>query len=265
MSRPARQTDGNRYFHVIHRAALPAPLFLRPKDYRDFLQIMREGLERHPLPLLAYTVMNDHWHLVLSAGGTARLARLIAWVATTHAERLRRTRQGLDAAPIYLERFTMQAVSAPDLLLRVCRYVERHALTAGLVRRAQDWPWCSLADRLGSVATLPLGGTSFLSSETWIRHVNAIDEGENITGRSVAAAGEGPGREAIRLVDAPEAPSRLGHAAKRRQHVARIRRRAGEDQADAHVESSKHLRLIEIAGLLKPAKQRRHRPAVPIK
>jgi hypothetical protein len=71
MLRPARQTDGNRYFHVIHRTSLPAPMFLRPKDYRDFLQIMREGLERHPLPLLAYTVMNDHWHLVLNATGTS--------------------------------------------------------------------------------------------------------------------------------------------------------------------------------------------------
>ena len=32
--------------------------------------------------------------------------------------------------------------------MRVCRYVERNALQAGLVRRAQDWPWCSLAERL---------------------------------------------------------------------------------------------------------------------
>src|SRR6185503_20235859 len=185
MLKPTRRTDADCYFHVIHRTALPAPLFLRPKDYRDFLQIMREGLERHPLPLLAYTVMDDHWHLVVSSAGTARLTRLIAWVATTHAGRLQRTRPGLNGAPTYLERFTMQAVSAPDRLLRVCRYVERHALTAGLVRRAQDWPWCSLADRLGSVPALPLSGTSFMSSDTWVRHVNAIDEGENITGRSV--------------------------------------------------------------------------------
>ncbi len=265
MLRPARQTDSNRYFHVIHRASLAAPMFLRPKDYRDFLQIMREGLERHPLPLLAYTVMNDHWHLVLNAPGTARLARLISWVATTHAGRLQRTRPGLKGTPIYLQRCTLQAVSAPDRLLRVCRYVERHALTVGLVRRAQDWPWCSLADRLGPAPTLPLSGTSFMSSETWIRHVNAIDEGENVTGRVVPAAAERHARETIRLVDAPEAPGRLGHTVKRRDHVVRIPRRTGEDKTDAHVEGTKHLRLIEVAGLLKPAKQRRHRPAAPIK
>ena len=31
-----------------------------------------------------------------------------------------------------------------DHLLVLCRYVERNALRAGLVRRAQDWRWCSL-------------------------------------------------------------------------------------------------------------------------
>ena len=30
----------------------------------------------------------------------------------------------------------------------MCRYVERNALRAGLVRRAQDWRWCSLWKRL---------------------------------------------------------------------------------------------------------------------
>ena len=265
MVRHARLADAHRYFHVIHRASLPVPLFLRPKDYRDFLQIMREGLERHPLPLLAYSVMNDHWHFVLRAAGTARLARLVGGVATTHAERLRRTRPGLNGAPIYPGSFTMQMVSAPDRLLRVCRYVERHALTEGLVRRAQDWPWCSLADRLSPTPTLPLSGTSFMASETWVRHVNAIDEGENITGRLVPDAGGRDTRDAIRLVDAPESPRWLGHPVNGGQHIVRMRRRAGEHKANAHVEGAEHLRLIEIAGLLKPAKQRRHRPAVPVK
>jgi putative transposase len=35
-------------------------------------------------------------------------------------------------------------VQSGDSLLNVCRYVERNALTAGMVKRAGDWPWSSL-------------------------------------------------------------------------------------------------------------------------
>jgi putative transposase len=57
--------------------------------------------------------------------------------------------------------------------MRTCRYVERNALRAGLVRRAQDWPWCSLADRLRPEPRLPLVSTPFLVSDAWIEYVNA--------------------------------------------------------------------------------------------
>jgi len=33
------------------------------------------------------------------------------------------------------------------------RYVERNALRANLVKYAEDWPWCSLAMRLGGEAS----------------------------------------------------------------------------------------------------------------
>ena len=54
MLRHDRRLDSEHYFHVIHRSTRHAPLFLRPKDYRDFLQILRTGLARYPIPVLAY-------------------------------------------------------------------------------------------------------------------------------------------------------------------------------------------------------------------
>ena len=40
------------------------------------------------------------------------------------------------------------AVETDEHLLTVGRYVERNALRAGLVERAEDWPWGSLWQRL---------------------------------------------------------------------------------------------------------------------
>lgn len=45
---------------------------------------------------------------------------------------------------LYQGRFKSFPIEADRHFLQVCRYVESNALRAGLVKRAEDWPWCSL-------------------------------------------------------------------------------------------------------------------------
>ena len=45
---------------------------------------------------------------------------------------------------VYQQRFKSFPVQDDDHFLVVCRYVERNALRAGLVSRAEDWRWGSL-------------------------------------------------------------------------------------------------------------------------
>ena len=124
-----------------------APLFTKPRDYRAFLDILREGLAIHPVPL--DRVLRDVEPLAFGLGptGTPSLSRLLHWVKTTHAVRLRRHREQSAKGPVYQARFKAHLIEEAGGLVRTCRYVERNALTAGLVKRAQDWPWGSLAER----------------------------------------------------------------------------------------------------------------------
>jgi len=56
----------------------------------------------------------------------------------------------------------------------VCRYVERNALRAGLVGRAEDWRWCSLWRRLHADADPPirLGNWPMARADNWVEWVN---------------------------------------------------------------------------------------------
>jgi hypothetical protein len=49
--------------------------------------------------------------------------------------------------PTYQGRFKSFPVQEDDHYFRVCRYVERNALRANLVRRAENWRWSSLWQR----------------------------------------------------------------------------------------------------------------------
>jgi putative transposase len=186
---------------VINRSVRRLVLFTQPADYRAFLSILGQALEQHPVRLIAYSVMPNHWHLVMGQTDTATLSRCLHWVTSTHAIRLNRHRQSVGEGPVYQGRFTSVEIPAVGDLVRVCRYVERNALQAGLVRRAQDWPWGSLSERLQSSQCVPLVNAPFLSSRAWADYVNTTRPGDDAAQNLLAPVAP--------LDDFADAPSRF--------------------------------------------------------
>ena len=95
--------------------------------------------------LLAYCVMPNHFHLLLwprDDGDLSRFMRLAD--PDPHPALARPPPIGRAGAPLP---GAVQVVPGPgdDHFLAACRYVERNALRAGLVDRAEDWRWGSLA------------------------------------------------------------------------------------------------------------------------
>jgi putative transposase len=144
MSRPRRLSPKGLVFHIVNRAAKKLPLFDDDGDYAAFERIMREGLQRFQVAILAYCIMPNHWHFVASPHVDGELSRFMHWITTTHACRWQAARETLGLGAVYQGRFKAIPVKADDHFLRVCRYVERNALRAGLVTAAEDWPWGSL-------------------------------------------------------------------------------------------------------------------------
>ena len=179
MPRRARSTQRASYFHVINRSVRRLVLFTQPADYRAFLSILSQALEQYPVRLIAYSVMPDHWHLVMGQTDPATFSRCLHWVTSTHAARLNRFRQSVGEGPVYQGRFTSVEIPAVGDLVRVCRYVERNALQAGLVRRAQDWPWASLSERLQPSQSVQLVNAPFLSTRAWADYVNTPRPGDD--------------------------------------------------------------------------------------
>jgi putative transposase len=67
-------------------------------------------------------------------------------------------------------------VQRDEHLLKVCRYVERNALTAGLAERAEDWRWGSLWVREKGEENQKgmLAGWPVERMKNWVGHVNEI-------------------------------------------------------------------------------------------
>jgi putative transposase len=144
MGRPLRAAVGGLIYHTLNRANARLAIFEKEADFAAFEQIIAEALIRSDMRLLAYCVMPNHFHLSLWPRGDGDLSNFMRWLTLTHTQRWHAHRHTAGSGHLYQGRFKSFPVQSDDHFLTVCRYVERNALRAGLVTRAEDWRWGSL-------------------------------------------------------------------------------------------------------------------------
>ncbi len=144
MGRPHRAAVGGYAYHVLNRANARLTIFNGARDYESFERLLAEAVERTGTRLLAYCLMPNHWHLVVWPKEDGELSRFVGWLTLTHTQRWHAHRHSAGAGHLYQGRFKSFPIQTDDHFYTVARYVERNALRAKLVRRAEAWRWGSL-------------------------------------------------------------------------------------------------------------------------
>lgn len=161
-------------FHVLNRGVNRMPLFEKNEDYQAFEAVLAETLELRPMRLLAYCIMPNHWHLVLWPRADGDLGSFMQRLSVTHARRWLEHRHRVGHGHVYQGRYKSFPVQRDEHFLTVCRYVERNALRARLVRRAENWRWSSLWRRAQNNPELAewLGDWPVDRPRNWLQRVN---------------------------------------------------------------------------------------------
>lgn len=153
MGRPRRIAAGGIIYHALNRSNGAREIFATADDYQAFEDVLAEAHDRIGMRTLAYCVMPNHWHLVLWPREDGDLSRFMAWITLTHTQRWHAFHRTTGLGQLYQGRFKAFPVQADAYFLTVCRYVERNALRANLVDRAEDWRWSSLWHRANDRAS----------------------------------------------------------------------------------------------------------------
>lgn len=144
MPRPPRADEAGGLYHALNRGNGRSTIFHKEEDFAAFERILAEGLERYEVELFCYQLMPNHWHLVLRPDRDGQMSQFLRWVTATHTMRYHAHYHTSGAGHVYQGRFKSFPIQADEHFFTVCRYVERNALRAGLVRRAENWRWGSL-------------------------------------------------------------------------------------------------------------------------
>ena len=175
MPRRPRHATGGYVFHVLNRAAARRTLFETEGDYFAFLKVLQEAQSRVEMRLLSYCIMPNHWHLVLWPRGDGDLSDYMKWLTTAHAQRWHKWHESSGTGALYQGRFKSFPVQGDTHFSQLCRYVERNALRANLVSRAEDWRWSSLWQRLQERADVQLSPWPVPPGSQWLEYVNQAE------------------------------------------------------------------------------------------
>ena len=128
-------------FHVMNRGAARMQLFEKLSDYQAFDLVLRETLAESPMRICSYAVMPNHWHLLLWPERDGELAAFMQRLTITYARRWQQHRGYAGLGHVDQGRYNSFSVESDEHFWVVARYIERNALRASLVLRAEEWRW----------------------------------------------------------------------------------------------------------------------------
>jgi putative transposase len=147
MSRPLRIEFPGAVYHITSRGDRREPIFEDDDDRHAFLHIVAQAAARFDAAVLAYCLMDNHYHLVIHTrcGNLSRLMQQLNGVYTQTYNR-RHTKAG----HLFQGRFKGILVDENAYLLEVCRYVDLNPVRARLVRDPGRWRWSSYNAHTGN-------------------------------------------------------------------------------------------------------------------
>ncbi len=177
-----RVAPGGMVFHVLNRGVARMQLFEKAADYQAFEQVLQDTLDQSPMRICACAVMPNHWHLLLWPECDGELAAFMRRLTITHVRRWQEHRGYAGLGHVYQGRYKSFPVESDEHFWVVARYVERNALRANLVLRAEEWRWSSLWQRCHPTGEEPslLAAWPIDMPANWLERVNQTDDAQEL-------------------------------------------------------------------------------------
>ena len=149
MARPLRIEFPGAVYHVTSRGDRREAIFEDDTDREALLGVVAQTTERFDARVLAYCLMDNHYHFVLQTrrGNLSQLMRQLNGVYTQLYNR-RHSKVG----HLFQGRFKGILVDENAYLLEVCRYVDLNPVRARIIRDPGRWQWSSYRAHTGQAS-----------------------------------------------------------------------------------------------------------------
>ncbi len=200
--------------HLTQRGNRKSEVFLDPEDRLFFLSLVEEHTKTNGIKVSSYCLMPNHFHLIVNPATKIVLSKGMNRIDGVYAENFNQKSQL--TGHLWQDRF-FACVLDNSHFWKAVRYVERNPVRAGMVSRAEKYPWSSAAAHCGQRCDPLLSEIPLTSPHddwrAWLAEGLPEEEHKRIrraTKRGAPYASESFIRELERLLDLRLLPRKPG-------------------------------------------------------
>ncbi|MEO1246580.1 MAG: transposase [Pseudomonadota bacterium] len=128
--------------HIVQRGHNRKPVFFEREDYVYYLANLAESKAKLDVRLLAYCLMTNHVHLIVSPDGdVANISELMRIVAARQTRFVNKRQERTGS--LWEGRFKASLIDSDRYLLAGLRYVDLNPVRAAMVTAPEDYDWSS--------------------------------------------------------------------------------------------------------------------------
>jgi putative transposase len=114
-----------------------------------FLNTITRAKKKHDFRIDTFTVMGNHYHLIIKPLKNANLSRIMQWIMSVFAMTYNRIYKL--KGHLWQDRFYSRIIQSLRELIELFKYIDENPVRAGLATRPIDWPFGGLAHRLARI------------------------------------------------------------------------------------------------------------------
>ena len=146
MARKPRIEYPSAFYHVITRGNRRESIFMDVQDRERFLKKLFEYKERYIYTLYAYTLMDNHIHLLIETGKEP-LSKIMQGLLQSYAQWYNRKYKTV--GHLFQGRYKAIICDKDSYLLNLIRYIHLNPVRAGIVKDPDEYKWSSHRAYLG--------------------------------------------------------------------------------------------------------------------
>jgi putative transposase len=142
----ALRDESPGYHHVVTRGNNKRPIYVDDRDRVVFCLTVQRVARKYGWTVLAYCLMENHYHLLISVGDKG-LAAGMCELNTSYARTFNANHGRVNH--LFGRRYWNRRIRTDASMLNVIRYIVRNPRAAGGSRRLEEYRWTSYAATIG--------------------------------------------------------------------------------------------------------------------
>ena len=141
--RRARATYQDAYHHVMNRGVLGKPIFAGKADKKCFLRLLKRFAKRYKIKIIAYCIMDNHYHLLLQ-NTSDKMIEFMKQLNARYGTCYRESHGG--RGYVFQGRFKSTLIQPEKYMKTAVCYLLLNPVRAGIVQSPEKYEWSSIGE-----------------------------------------------------------------------------------------------------------------------